>query len=207
MATTYKMQLKNATDQSLYFIVFQRFPVYGLDSVAWKVCGLPAPANIEQPTVNSISWSMEYGIAIVNFQDEGSLYTPQKRVGGMLGNIYSVTSSDDVPNISGVSVGTTSQDQIVLENKTGPATKVNQGFTLSGDVIGAERCVGGGEMSIYKDYNRYYVACSSSHIVTGQVIDLPAPNPNINIVIPAIEVKFPEGVYDCTVMALSLIHI
>lgn len=171
MATQHTMTFKNATDLSLKFYVYKRFPGRNLDSVVWKVCSLPPQLQVSSPTSSDVHWTMNYGVAIADISSDEGLsgkYQCTQKVGGMLGSKYGVEIQGTAVGISPTPIGSTSSDEMILYNQTNPGEKVNMGFTLGGDLIGAERDVVGGAYSIFKAYpNDYYVAASNKEIELG----------------------------------------
>ena len=198
---SFKMTLENATDQALWFIVYQHFPEFGLDSVVWKVCGLPAQDEDSQPPTKTITWSLYYGVALSNFNTETKTYSIIKNVDATLGMKYAVTTThpQGIPDISKESIGPAVDGTIILANKTAdPSKKVNTGFSIDGVLVGAERSVGGGEESVFTQRYHYHVACLSSALRPGQEFN---HFPGVKFIIPAIEVTYPKGMYKCNVKA------
>ena len=140
----YKMILKNATDQPWHFGVYQKQPSSpGLTSVAWQVRGIP-PQISDVPPNAEVSWTMEYGVCIADFDENDRKYTGMQFSPANLGNNYKVITLDGIPSISPVPTGTGSADQIVLRNNTGPpAMKLSMGFTLHNKIVVVENEVGG----------------------------------------------------------------
>ena len=193
MSTSYTLQCKNSIDIPLYFVVYQAYPRHQLESVAWQVQGVPENGN------EPIPWSMDYGIALTEYNQVLQQYTTIKTVDTPLGNMYAVTEVAGVPNISGNVVGGAgSPEQMALQNET--TTPVNTGFTLGEKLIGAERNVGGQGISIYDTSNTYTVTCYSTEVKEGEVMNLPGRA--VLFILPEITFSFPDSVSEGTVEAL-----
>ena len=188
------MFLENATDQPWHFGVYQKHPMSpGLTSVAWQVRGIPPQAG-SVPSSAQVTWKMDYGLCIANFDKDQQRYTGKQFAPAYLGNVYKVDSLDGIPNIEAKPTATGSPDQIVLVNNTGPpATALTMGFTLSNNIIAVEDNVGGKQETIYRVHPTYYVACYRN-IVLGQMVDE-------GVVIGPAEVKYEGGAKQMTVEA------
>ena len=192
----YKMILKNSTDQPWHFGVYQKHPASpGLTSVAWQVRGIPPQISDIAPTAE-VSWMMEFGVCIADFDKNGRKYTGTQLAPAQLGNNYQVVSIDDIPTISTTPTGTGSAYQIVLRNKTGPpAMKLSMGFTLHDRIVVVEDDVGGLQKTIFRVHPTYYVACYRN-IVPGQLVDE-------GVVIGPIEVSYVGGFHVASVEAFK----
>ena len=123
----------------------------GLESIVWRENGLATGGQSE------INWTMNYGVAITNF--EGSNVTASQIVSGKLGNTYQVIIKDGITGIDSSPIASDGPASIVkLQNNTAPAKKVDMGFSLDGDIITAQKDVGGKQASNYEVHPTYYVA-------------------------------------------------
>ena len=190
------MILRNATDQAWHFGVFQKQPSSpGLSSVAWQVRGIPPKLNEVVPTAE-VSWTLEYGVCITNFDKNDRKYTGMQLSTASLGSKYKVITIDGIPSISPVPTGTGSADQIVLQNNTGPpAMKLSMGFTLENKIVVVEDEVGGLQKTIFRVHPTYYVACYRN-IVPGQLVDE-------GVVIGPVEIKYDAGFHAAIVEAFK----
>ena len=195
MGEHYEMKFQNATDQPWHFAVYQKFPTSpGLSSVAWQVRGLP-PQKIGSPAPSAtVSWTMNYGVCIADFDTDGQKFTGDQFAPANLGNEYQVTSSDGIPDIQSTAYGSTTSDQIVLKNNTSnPVKPVTMGFTVSNNLICAEQDVGGKQSTIFRVHPSYYVACYRN-IQLGQLVDE-------GVTIGPLPVEYTGGVHKHTVQA------
>jgi hypothetical protein len=186
MGEQYHMTLENGTDQPWHFGFYQKHPSSpGLTSVAWQVRGIPPQAG-SVPSSAQVTWTLDYGLCIANFDKDGRKYTGKQFAPAYLGNVYKVATLDGIPSIDTKPTAMGSSDQIVLKNNTGPyATALTMGFTASNNIIAVEDGVGGEQETIYRVHPTYYVACYRN-IVLGQLVDE-------GVVIGPVEVKFSEG--------------
>ena len=180
------MTLENGTDQPWHFGVYQKSPSSpGLTSVAWQVRGIP-PQSGSVPSSAEVTWTLDYGLCIANFDKDGRKYTGTQFAPAYLGNVYKVTTLDEIPSIVSNPIATGSSDQIVLKNNTGPnATALTMGFTVDNNIVVVEDNVGGEQETFYRVHPEYYVACYRN-IVLGQLVDEA-------VVIGPVEVKYEDG--------------
>ena len=188
------MTLENGTDQPWHFGVYQKHPSSpGLTSVAWQVRGIP-PQTGSVPSSSQVSWTLDYGLCIANFDKDGRKYTGKQFAPAYLGNVYKVATLNGIPSIDTKPTATGSPDQIVLKNNTGPyASALTMGFTVSNNIIAVENDVGGEQETIYRVHPTYYVACYRN-IVLGQLVDEA-------VVIGPVEVKYEGGNNSAKVVA------
>ena len=118
MSASREMKLENATDQALYFIIYQHFPIYGLNTVVWKVRGLPPRHESSRPSSKSISWNLSYGVALSSYNPESQVYSIITNVQADLGNKYKVSQNQGIPDIPGKAIGPSQEGSIILLNKT-----------------------------------------------------------------------------------------
>ena len=174
MSKNIEVIFRNATDQHLHFVINRRFRgVYGLDGVAWQVRGVPAKKDTSPAPTGKVSWTNNYGIAIVEFNDDLQRYTIiQELATAKLGKVYSVTTLDGgIPSIGEVPVGqASSPNEIMIKNMTSPGQKIALGFTLGGKLVGAENDVRSGAWSIFDHTDTCCVTCFSKPVSQGEII-------------------------------------
>ena len=171
MGEPYTMTFFNATDQPWHFAVYKSIPDSpGLSSVAWQVRGVPPQQGNNKPPSAQVTWEMNYGLCIADFDKDFNKFTGNQFATASLGQTYSVKSDDGIPSINSTPTGTTASNQIVLANSTIPGQSVTMGFTLGGNIVVAEQNVSGGEKTTYRVHPEYYVACYRN-IVLGQLVD------------------------------------
>ena len=73
-ATTYDIKCSNGTNEAWCFALYQDFPQSaGLSSVAWQMLPLPKAGAV--PSTGNISWEMQYGVAILDFDQVNGVFT------------------------------------------------------------------------------------------------------------------------------------
>ena len=166
MATNYTVRFKNSTPNAYHFAVYQQHPESpGLDSIAWQVRGLPPNG------INRADWSLDFQVAIANWDENAGQYTGRQLVQANLGEVYSaVIVQGDIPDIQKTPTGTTSPGLIKLQNNTNPAKAVTMGFAVSNTLIAAEKSVSAGATTNFKVHPEYYIACYRN-IKEGQLVD------------------------------------
>ena len=130
----YEIHFENGTDSAYHFGVYQDCPTSPeLKSVVWQVRRLPPHS------ANKVTWSMNYGVAIVDWDENDGDYSGLQIVPAQLGNTYQViVQNRDIPAIdpNPVSAGystSENRDQIKLFNKTPQNVKI--GFAINGSLI------------------------------------------------------------------------
>ena len=132
-ATSYEIQFKNNSNKTYHFGVYQKYPnAPGLRSVVWQVRGLGPNST------NKVTWQMNYGVAISDWDHNDESYSGLQIVPAELGKAYEVTMvQTSIPVINTTPVDTdghsTSPDQIKLNNNT--SQKFNLGFAVDGNLI------------------------------------------------------------------------
>ena len=187
----YSMTLKNTTTNPWYFAIYQTFP--DTSSIAWQVVPLPKQNPGTPPSSGTVNWTLNYGTFIADFDQVIGGSTGIEYANATLGNVYQVTSEDDIPTINPTSVGSAAEDQIILTNRTSPAIPITMGFTLCEKVLTSEHNVGGNESIIFQKSNTYYVAAHHD-IKLRQLI-----NEDASASIPPIAVIYGNGVFEHTV--------
>ena len=133
MAVKYEIQFENRTDSAYHFGVYQEYPrSTGLNSVVWQLRGLPPRST------NKATWSANYGVAIADWDENGSDYSGLQIVDAQPGNIYHVeVDCGDIPvinplpaSVEGVPVAS---NQIKLCNRTSRDVKL--GFAINGYLV------------------------------------------------------------------------
>ena len=198
MSETYSIVFQNATDQVWHFAVYQKYPSSpGLTSIAWQVLPLGPQEQGNPPPQATVSWTLQYGLCIANFDEANQQFTGQQFASAFLGNIYEVDTIDEAPNIKSSPIGTTNPDQIILANKTSqPVKSLTMGFTLGADhhIVKAEKNVGGGENTLFRVHPDYWVACYRN-IELGQMVDADV------VIGDPVNVEFKGGVNTHTIKA------
>lgn len=182
----YSIKFINDTDENYYFGVYQAFPSsIGLKSIAWQVRRLPKRGSA--PTTSQVSWTMSYGIAIANWDQNEKEYTGTQQLDADLGNAYEVVSDGDFPNIDPKPTGTTSSGQILFKNNTKSpnAMDLDMGFTVAGNIIAIKPKIHPGEKTLFDVHPTYYVALYRD-IKLGQLVDS-------DVVFGPVTVAFTEG--------------
>lgn len=188
---TYKATIENATNQELYFVLCKK-SLTGLDTVAWQVLCLSPQVSNSQPSKGVVTWKLNYGVCIPEFDEEFGRYNiiTSKTVAAKLGETYVISS---VKEVSTAPVSDAHHDLINLEN--GVESGKNLGFTVSDVLVGAERNVPKGKISVFHERYSYFVLCVSEQVLPGTIM-----NSNF-VIIPGIDVSFPHGIYECIVQA------
>ena len=181
----YTINFINDTDENYFFGVYQKFPNSpGIQSIAWQVRRVSKRGSI--PTTSKVSWTMSYGIAIANWDQNQKEYTGSQKVDTDLGNVYEVVSEGEFPNINPKSTGTTSKGQILFENNTkNPAMDLDMGFTVANNIIAIQPKVHSGNKAIFEVHPAYYV-CLYRNIKVGQLV-------TSGVVFGPVEVEFKNG--------------
>ena len=195
MGEQYEMKFENTTDQPWHFAVYQKYPKSpGLSSVAWQVRGLP-PQKVGSPApAATVSWTMNYGVCIADFDKDQQKFTGNQFASANLGNKYQIISNDNIPDIQSTPTGMTTSDQIELKNNTSKsAARLTRGFTLSNNLMAAEQEVGRQQSTIFRVHPTYYVACYRN-IKLGQLVDE-------GVSFGPLVVEYAGGVHNHTVQA------
>eukprot|EP00731_Ephydatia_muelleri_P017634 Em0010g732a len=125
MSEAYEVTFLNDSDASYHFALYQHFPKSpGLNSVAWKVRGIPPKGVIPSSAV--VNWTMNYGVSIANWNPNGAVYTSSQVVAAELGKEYHVTLTDGIPgpSIQSDPIGDTQPGYITLVNDTNIALEM-----------------------------------------------------------------------------------
>ena len=127
MATSYTVHFKNSTNNAYHFAIYQKYPNSpGLESVAWQVRGLGPGAT------NRVDWTLDYQVAIADWDANAGLYSGCQVVPADLGKVYEVvTLEGDIPVINKTPIKTTDDGLIKLHNNTSPAKAVTLGFAMT----------------------------------------------------------------------------
>ena len=132
-AASYEIQFKNKSNKTYHFGVYQKYPnAPGLKSVVWQARGLGPNST------NKVTWQMNYGVAISDWDENDESYSGLQIVPAELGKAYEVNMvQTSIPVINTTPVDTdghsTSPDQIKLNNST--SQKFNLGFAVDGNLI------------------------------------------------------------------------
>ena len=181
----YFINFINDTDENYFFGVYKQFPDSPkIKSIAWQVRRVSKRGSI--PTTSKVSWTMSYGIAIANWDQNQKRYTGTQKVDADLGDVYEVVSKDDLPNIDPKSTGSTLPGQILFENNTkNPAMNVHMGFTVANNIIAIQSEVHSGNKAIFNVHPAYYVSLYRN-IKLGQLV-------TSGVVFGPVEVEFKNG--------------
>ena len=184
------MVFKNETDTSYHFALYQHFPNSpGLNSVAWKVRGIPPKGVV--PSTAVVNWTTDYGVSIANWGPNGAVYTGCQIVAAELGNIYRVTLTEvDIPAIESGSIGATDDGSITLVNDTN--INLDMGVTIDGTFVAVQR-VNAGERLNFASVPTFYAACFRS-IKVGQSV-------SSGIALSPAMIQFENGYKNCVVSA------
>eukprot|EP00731_Ephydatia_muelleri_P017646 Em0010g744a len=145
MSEAYEVTFLNDSDTSYHFALYQHFPKSpGLNSVAWKVRGIPPKGVIPSSAV--VNWTMNYGVSIANWNPNGAVYTGSQVVAAELGKEYQVILTDgDIPAIQSDPIGDTHPGCITLVNDTNIALEM--GATIDGTFVAVQTVNGGERMN------------------------------------------------------------
>ena len=165
MATNYTVQFKNSTQKAYHFAIYQKYPYRpGLDSVAWQVRGLGPNA------VNRVDCSLDYQVAIANWDANGRQYSGIQMQPATMGQFYEVTTTEsDIPVINVPPTQTDGPGLVKLQNNTNPAQAVTMGFAIGNMLVAVEKDVQSGEVVEFSVHPQYYVACYRA-IKPGQLV-------------------------------------
>ena len=165
MSDRYTVHFKNSTKNAYHFAVYQKYPESpGLDSVAWQVRGLGPNAT------NRVDWTLDYDVAIADWDANDSAYSGQEVEPAQLGKVYEVKIEDsDIPVINTTPIDTTGPGLIKLHNNTKPPKTVTMGFAINKLLVAAEKDVNAGESVEFSVHPEYYIACYRS-IKQGQLV-------------------------------------
>ena len=187
MNSSYTIHMLNNTDDNYFFAVYQTFPSSpGLKSLAWQIRRLPKRGS--QPTCSDVTWFMNYGIAITNWDANLNGYTGEQYQDADLGQKYQVVSNGSFPTIDPTPIGTTGNSgEIAFTNNTQSpnATDLSMGFTINSNLVCSQEGVHANESVLFDVHPTYYVACYRS-IQLGQLVDS-------DVVLGPVEVKFRDG--------------
>lgn len=169
--TQYQIQLENNTDQSYHFAVYQKFPdSSGLKSLAWQVRRLAKKHS--SPTTSTITWTLDYGIAISQWDEDGKSYSGLLHQDASLGMEYvAYMDSDGDPDIDPHPQSTTEKGQVTFFNGNKPPKPqtLPLGFTVHGDIIAVQNTKPG-ESAQFHVHPTYFVACYRN-IKKGNLVD------------------------------------
>ena len=188
MSEAYEVTFLNDSDTSYHFALYQHFPESpGLNSVAWKVRGIPPKGVIPSSAV--VNWTMNYGVSIANWNPNGAVYTGSQVVAAELGKEYQVILTDgDIPAIQSDPIGDTHPGYITLVNDTNIALEM--GVTIDGTFV-AVQTVNGGERMNFGTVPTFYTACFRS-IKVGQSV-------SSGIALSPVQIRFENGYTKCVV--------
>lgn len=170
--TNYQIDFENSTDENYYFAVYQKLPESaGLMSLAWQVRRVPKQIG-NQPSTSTVTWTMNYGIAIADWDKDHKKFTGSQTAPATLGNEYEVISQGPFPNINRQPVGTTDPGQIVFKNNTKQPNAMNlaMGLMVGDNLAVVQEVVHANESVNFDVHPTYYVACYRS-IELGDLVD------------------------------------
>ena len=184
---SYALQLYNATSKGYHFCVYTKPPKsIGLRTVAWKCRWIPAAGN--KPSSANVDWTMDYGVAICNFDQNGKNSTGQQVINVELGKAYEVIPGPTInpnPTLDNV----VEDGEVKFKNNS--KQTLEMGFTIDKNFMGTQTVLYG-ESILTDVHMKYYVALyrskSEGDAITSDVIAGP------------IEVVFDKGttVYEVT---------
>ena len=179
----YEIQFENRTNSAYHFGVYQDLSTStGLDSVIWQVRGLPPRST------NKVTWSMNYGVAITDWDENDGDYSGMQIVDAQLGKTYHVkVENGDIPTIDSIPTESDSSDsesQIKLFNGTTISAKL--GFAINNSLIArTENGKTQWATYVHTDHPTFWVALYQ-YIKCGDL-------PNRNIQVDPIKVAFTDG--------------
>ena len=170
---SYSLQLLNATCKGYTFSIYTKPPKsIGLRTVAWKCRWVPAAGEI--PSCASVDWTVDYGVAICNFDQNGKNTTGRQIMGVQLGHAYEVSPGPTI-NPSPIPDNMVEDGEVKFTNNS--KETMEMGFTIDKNIMGTQN-VRYGESILIDVHEKYYIALYRSKIegdaITSDVIAGPA---------------------------------
>jgi hypothetical protein len=191
---TYELKCLNCTDEDYLFAVYQS-PLQEMKSVAWRVARVPSSGT--SPSVASIGWRLEYGVAIAELDSDNNLYSIVKNVKAEPGRLYTV--EDKKGSIHDISDKSVQHIPTMISVKNNTQRALWLGITVDGSLTEVQE-VFGGETMMFKKPSclvctviclRKYAKFSAGHIIDAAISLGP------------VEVPFIDGCHKCTVEAVK----
>jgi hypothetical protein len=191
---TYELKCLNCTDEDYLFAVYQS-PLQEMKSVAWRVARVPSSGT--SPSVKSIRWSHEYGVAIAGLDSDNNLYSIVENVSAKPGRLYTV--EDKKGSIHDISDKSVQHIPTMISVKNNTQRALWLGITVDGSLTEVQE-VFGGETMMFKKPSclvctviclRKYAKFSAGHIIDAAISLGP------------VEVPFIDGCHKCTVEAVK----
>ena len=166
---SYSLQLFNATRNGYKFCIYTKPPKsIGLRTVAWKCRWVPAAGEV--PSSASVDWTVDYGVAICNFDQNGKGTTGLQIMGVQLGHTYEVLPGPTI-NSSSIPDKLIEDGEVKFTNNS--KHTMEMGFTIDRNIMGTQN-VRYGESILLDVHEKYYVALYRSKIegdaITSDVI-------------------------------------
>lgn len=166
-------------DEDWTFAIFDKPPQTDLTSVAWQIAYVPRQQSggISQATIR---WTLDYGVALCNFDQGSKIYSSLETVPAYPGNAYQViTNPDGNPYIPGKPTGTAGERLIILKNNTNKT--YNLGFTIANNVLVVKAGADGNVSADFEVHPTYFVSCFRE-LQEGQTISSDLEIPPVKLV-------------------------
>lgn len=188
--TEYEIECINSTDESYHFVIYVAYPFHRMDTVAWQVVGVPCKGDF--PSRSRLSWSLEYGVAIANWDKNEEQYSVGQTIDAQAGIVYEVSTTEEDILVITQTARKAATGMFWLINTTNRPLLL--GFTIGGRLVVVERVVGG-ETFMYKMPSTYWVLCIRNRpMKEGQVLDT-------SLALGPVQVQFGNGYTKCKVEA------
>ena len=150
---SYALQLYNATSKGYNFCIYTKPPKSeGLRTVAWKCRWVPAAGEV--PSCANVDWTMDYGVAICNFNQDEKNTTGQQLVNVELGKAYEVIPGPTINNIP-------TPDKLVEDGEVkfinNSKQTLEMGFSIDRNIMGTQTVLYG-ESILTDVHMKYYIA-------------------------------------------------
>ena len=151
---SYTLQLYNATGKVYTFCIYNEPPKsVGLKTVAWKCRWVPAAGEI--PSSASVDWTVDYGVAIRNFDQDGKNSTGLQIVNAELGKAYEVIPGPTI-NPTPTPDKTVEHREIKFVNNSKQALEM--GIAINCNIIYTKSVENGESILTDVHSKRYYIA-------------------------------------------------
>ena len=186
----YEIECINSTEESYHFVIYVAYPFHRMDTVAWQVVGVPCKGDF--PSRSRLSWSLEYGVAIANWNKNEEQYSVGHSIDAQPGIVYEVSTTEEDILVITQTMRKAVAGMLWLMNATNRPLLL--GFTIGGKLVVVERVVGG-ETFMYKMPSTYWVLCIRNRpMKEGQVLDT-------SLALDPVSVQFGNGYTKCKVEA------
>ena len=124
-------------EESYHFVIYVAYPFHRMDTVAWQVIGVLHKRDF--PSRSRLSWSLECGVTIANWDEEEEQYSVGQTIDAQPGIVYEVSmTEEDMPVITQAMRKAVTGMLWLMNATNGPLLL---GFTIDGKLVVVERVV------------------------------------------------------------------